>query len=335
LSDERKANGSPEPFKVRYWGVGNENWGCGGEMNPEEYAANYRRYAMYIRNFGETRPFLIACGPNGNDLNWSRGFLQGMGRRRLPHGFAMHFYSNGKNTPTTFTVENMREQLSSFDRLEKAIVQQRALLDSYDPERRTGLLVDEWGVWDRMIREEEKRLGALWQQNTIRSAVAAAMGLNVFHRQAGNLVMCNIAQIVNVLHSMVLTDGIKALRTPSYWAFMLQKPHRGQTAVRIENSDASALAVSVSASRKEKALVLTCVNPVHDMQVRLECRLAGANAAAAGSARILHNTDFNACNTFEAPDRIVPADHKIAVEPSRVSIELPPMSIVTATVRLA
>ncbi|HYK89980.1 MAG TPA: alpha-L-arabinofuranosidase C-terminal domain-containing protein [Acidobacteriota bacterium] len=334
LSDERVRNGSREPFRISYWGIGNENWGCGGNMTPEEYAAQYRRFAGYVRGFGNTRPFPIACGPNGNDTDWSRRFLDAMKGRRYPSGFAMHFYSGGKNVSTSFTIEAMQEQLSSFAKVEQAIKQQRALMDGYDPERRMGLLVDEWGVWDRMVPEEEKRYGRLWQQITVRSAVAAALGLNVFHRQADKLIMCNIAQIVNVLHSMLLTYEDQCIRTPAYYAFELLKAHRAKIAVHVENDDTTPLGLSASASVKEKELVLSLVNPKHDTGTKVSCSLTGA-AALSGKARILNDTDFNACNTFEYPDRIVPKDHAVEVEASRIRVELPPMSIVTVLATLA
>jgi alpha-L-arabinofuranosidase len=337
LSEERAANGNPQPFGVRYWGVGNENWGCGGTMTAEEYCALYRQFATYVRPFGGAQPYLIACGPNSHDLDWSRRFMQAMEAaklRRRPDGFSMHFYSGGKNTPLAYTVENMREQLSSFARMEQAVSQQRALLDTYDPERKMGLLIDEWGVWDRMIPEEEKRLGRLFQQNTIRSAVAAAMGLNVFHRQADKLVMCNIAQTVNVLHAMLLTDREKCIRTPSYWAFQLAAPHRAKTAVRLESLDTSPLGLSAAASRQGNQLVLTLANPKHDAGVKLECALAGSQAVSA-QARLLHHEDFNAANTFDAPDRIVPRDHAVTVNGATLAIELPPMSVATVVARLA
>jgi len=334
LADERARNGAPDPFRVRYWGVGNENWGCGGNMTPEEYAAQYRRFASFIRGFGDTQPYLIACGPSGNDPDWSRRFMDTMRGRRYPNGFAMHFYSGGKSAATKFTIETMQEQLSSFARLEQAIKQQRSLLDGYDPERRVGLLVDEWGVWDRMVPEEEKRYGRLWQQITMRSAVAAALGLNVFHRQADKLIMCNIAQIVNVLHSTLLTYEDRCIRTTSYYAFDLLKAHRSKTAVRVESGDSSPLGLSVSASRKDRDLVLTLVNPKHDAGIKVNCALSGV-AAASGKARILHDADFNACNTFENPERIVPRDHVVKVEGSQLGVELPPMSICTVLATLA
>jgi alpha-N-arabinofuranosidase len=334
LSDERARNGSPEPFRIRYWGVGNENWGCGGNMKPEEYAGHYRQYATYLRTFGDTKPFLIACGPNSNSAEWTKGFFESMGSRRVAaNGYAMHFYSNSKSYATKFNVEAMQEQLSSFSRLEDAIQQQRQLMNRYDPDKRIGLMVDEWGVWDRMVPEEEKKYGRLWQQITMRSAVAAALGLNAFHRQADKLYMCNIAQIVNVLHAMLLTDEDRCIRTSTYYAFDLMKGHKGKTAVRTEGAQTSPLDLSVSASRQEKEMVLTFVNPKHDSAIKVSCSLSGATAAS-GTAQILHDADLNACNTFENPNRLVPRSHPITASGSRIQLEMPPLSLVTATVRL-
>lgn len=340
LAGERAHNGLPDPFRVRYWGVGNENWGCGGNMSPDEYAAQYKRFRTYMHAFGDTKPFYIACGPNGNNTEWSRRFMLAVGEsqakeRLYPDGFAMHFYSRGKDLATKFTVDAMQEQLSSFARIEQAVQQQRALLDSFDPQRKIGLLVDEWGAWDRMDPEDEQRYGRLWQQITMRSAVAAALGLNVFQRQAEKLVMCNIAQTVNVIHSMLLTDrGEHCIRTPAYWAFYLQKAHRGKVAIAVHTADAAPLGLSVSASRQSQDLFITCVNPKHDTGIKVTCSLAGAQAVS-GAARLLHDADFNACNTFEAPDRIIPHEHRIDVAGSKVQVELPPLSVLTAQVRLA
>jgi alpha-N-arabinofuranosidase len=333
LAEERIANGAREPFNVKYWGVGNENWGCGGQMMPEEYAGHYRRFATYMRPFGGTRPFLVACGPNSNNLDWTRRFFDTLGNRSRPSGYAMHFYSNGKSQATKFTVETMQEQLSSFARMEKAVLEQRELMDKYDSRRAIGLMVDEWGVWDRMVPEEEKRYGRLFQQITMRSAVAAAMGLNVFHRQADKLVMCNIAQTVNVLHALLLVDGPRTVRTTTYHAHDLLKAHRDKTAVKVETGDTSPLGVSVSASRQGNTLVLTCVNPKHDTALSAACDLSGASAVSA-TARILQDPDYNACNEFENPNRIVPKQHPVEAKGAKVAMELPPLSIVTAEIRL-
>ena len=165
----------------------------------------------------------------------------------------MHFYEGGDQYPTRFTVEEMNKQLSIFERVQHAIVQQRALLDTFAPDRRrrTALLLDEWGVWDRMNEEEEWRNGALYMQSTMRSAVVAGLGLNIFNRQADKLYMCNIAQIVNVLQSLLLTDvpaGERSIRTATYYAFAMFKPHRAKTWVQVETAGSGALDLSVTAS---------------------------------------------------------------------------------------
>ena len=336
LSDERAANGAAEPFKVKYWGVGNENWGCGGRMTPEEYAGQYRRFANYIgvrTGFGGVAPYLIACGPSSNDVDWTQRFFAASPRGVTLHGYAMHFYQRYRQRAVKYTPEQMREQFVRFDEMEKAIVQQRGLLDRNDPKRRIDLLIDEWGIWDDADPEEEKRLGKLWQQITMRCATGAALGLNVFHRQADKVTMGNIAQIVNVIHSLLLTHEDKCIRTPAYYAFELAKPHRGRQSVpaRVQGSGG---ALSISASRDERELVFTAVNPLHDVPMALDCAVAGAKIASA-SARLLHHADLNACNTFDKPDTIVPRNHPVQTAAGRIQLELPALGVCTVTARLA
>ncbi len=343
LADERAANGSGVPFRVRYWGVGNENWGCGGHMTPQGYADNYRRFAVYLRSFGDTKPFLIACGPNRNDPAWSHGFMQGVhgpGQNVIapfPDGFAMHYYSGGKQEPSHYTAAAMEEQLASFPEIERAIIQQRALLDGYASGDKVALLLDEWGVWDRTGPEDERQYGRLWQQSTMRSAVAAGLGLNVFNRQADKLYMCNIAQMVNVLQSLLLTDGPegeRCIRTTTYYTYALFKPHRLKTAIRVETDDTSPTGLSASASVQDEELVLTLVNPQVGTDLQVICRLWGRGAKE-GGGRILHDPDINACNTFENPDRVVPKPHPVRVEGATLSLDLPAISVVTVILRLA
>ncbi len=335
LSEERAANGSPDPFRVRYWGVGNESWGCGGNMRPDEYAALYRRFAVYLREFGGTKPFLIASGPSGSDVGWSRGFLDKM-KYELPDGFSMHYYEGGEDAPTEFTVPHMNEQLAIFAKVEDSIRLQRAVLDGYHEGRNVGLILDEWGVWDHIRQSDEKLYGSLWQQSTMRSALAAGLGLNLFNRLADQLYMCNIAQIVNVLQSLLLTEGAesdKCVRTTTYYAFMLFKPHRSKTALHVSTQDSSPLPLSVSASRGGNEMVLSFVNPHSDADLRVDCSLLGASAKD-GAAEILHHSDLNACNTFEKPDTVVIQKHPVKVDGAQVQLELPRMSVATATLRL-
>ena len=221
--------------------------------------------------------------------------------------------------PLEFTPESMTEQLNAFQRVEQAIVQQRALLDGYDHGRGIGLILDEWGVWDRIPEEDQDRYGALWQQSTMRSAVAAGLGLNIFNRQADKLYMCNIAQMVNVLQSVLLTDGPEGkncVRTTTYYAFLLFKPHRGKTAVPVDGGVPSWATtnrggrgqpqpdpppdLSLSASRQGAEMVVTLVNPRPDAWIDVECALRGASARR-GTAQILHDSDLNASTASTIP----------------------------------
>jgi alpha-N-arabinofuranosidase len=207
-------------------------------------------------------------------------------------------------------------------------------MNTWDPEGRIGLLVDEWGVWDRMDPAEEKRYGRLFQQITMRGAVAAAMGLNVFQRQADKVIMANIAQMVNVLHSLLLADGDKCVRTTTYYTYELMKPHRGKKAVKVETGDGSPLGLSVSASKEGKELVVTFANPKPDGGMSVTCSLAGGSATGA-SARVLHHEDLNACNGFDRADVVTPKGLQVTASGSSVRLELPPLSVATAVVRLA
>ena len=353
LSNERAANGSPEPFKIKYWGVGNELWGCGGAMQPEQAAREFRRFANFAPNF-DGDLFLVGCGPSGNDAHWTRGFMEALGNARM-RGYSMHYYENGSRPPLEFTPETMYQQFNIFPHVEQGLIEQRTLLDTYDPARRIGLILDEWGVWDRIPREDEEKYGRLWQQATMRSAVGAALGLDIFNRQAEKLYMCNIAQIVNVLQSVLLTDGPEGrncVRTANYWAFMLYQAHRSKAAVKVEY-DGYKLPVtpaggrggrgpqgpeppselSLSASRRGSELVVSLVNPRHDTEMPVDCELRGVSARG-GRAQILHDSDLNACNSFDNPNRLTLKPHEISAEGSRLRVTLPALSIVTATLEV-
>ncbi|HTS25192.1 MAG TPA: alpha-L-arabinofuranosidase C-terminal domain-containing protein [Bryobacteraceae bacterium] len=352
LSDERAANGSPEPFRVKYWGVGNELWGCGGNFRPEQAAEEFRRFATFARLIGDRDLYLVGCGPNGNDARWTRGFMDTLQGSRMPNGYSMHYYENGSLPSTQFTPEAMYTQFNLFPRVEQAIIEQRTLLDSYDPGRNIGLFLDEWGVWDQ-LREDSK--GRLWQQSTMRSAVAAALGLNIFNRQADKLYMCNIAQLINVLQAVLLTDGPEGkncVRTTSYYAFMLFKPHRSKKAVRVEyDGDRLPMApagrggrggqqpepppdLSMSASRQDAEMIVTLVNPRHDVDMEVDCAIRGASARQA-RAQILHDSNINAANSFDDPEHLTIKPHQAAMDRDRLRITLPAMSVVTVTLQVA
>jgi alpha-L-arabinofuranosidase len=350
FSDERAANGSPEPFNVRYWGVGNELWGCGGNFLASNAGTEFRRYATFARLVGGNNPnalYLVGCGPSGDDTNWTRGFMDGVGNGPRPNGFSMHYYEGGSLDPVQFTPEAAYTQFNLFPRVEQAISHQRSLLDGYDPNRQIGLILDEWGVWDRLTDTSK---GQLWQQSSMRSAVAAGLGLNIFNRLADKLYMCNIAQLINVLQSVLLTDGPEGkncVRTTSYYAFMLFKAHRAKQALRVEYDGALPTSgggrggqqapqmpeLSVSASRQGSDMVISIVNPRHDVDMDVDCALRGASARS-GSAQILHDSDMNAYNSFDNPDRVTIKRHEVAVEGGNVRITLPAMSVATVTLQV-
>jgi len=335
LSDERAANGSPEPFRVKYWGVGNESWGCGGNMRPDYYGGLYRQFASFLHEMGGTEPFLIASGPSGDDVRWTRGLLD-TAMPMLPNGLSMHYYSGGRFEPTNFDARAMEEQFKSFRMVEESIIHQRSVLDGYRDGSRVGLILDEWGVWDQIPEADEKRYGKLWQQSTMRSAVAAGLGLNLFNRQAAKLYMCNIAQITNVLQSLLITDGAEGMRcvpTTTYYAFLLFKEHRGNTAVHVDNGGEDPMGVSVSATKAGGKLVVSLVNPKDSAEVTAECTLKGVTPRNV-TARILHHSDRNAANSFDAPDTITPKSLAARIEAGRLVVDLPPLSVATVVVEV-
>ena len=208
----RGAHGHPEPYDVRYWGVGNESWGCGGSMTAAEYAGHYNRFSTYLGTFA--RPptnlplYLIAAGPNRNDLDWTAGFFDRLAAQRgdaIIHGYGAHYYAGTAGTATAFTAEQWYQLLHSAAGVEGLIVEQRRLMDALPAAKQVDLILDEWGTWHPPT--VGTAANHLWQQNTLRDAVVAAVTLDTFHRHADKLVMANIAQVANVLQAMVLTDG--------------------------------------------------------------------------------------------------------------------------------
>lgn len=341
LADMRIAHGAPEPFGVALWGIGNESWACGGMMTAEEYAALYARFSTFVPACGGTTPYLIAVGPNNNDTAWTRRFFTALttGRMFTPriHGFAMHYYSWGSCAPTRYTPDAIRSQFASFEGMEHAIIEQRAYLDAFAA--RAGfppvdLLVDEWGTWDLSERETEDRHGLFWQQNTLRDAVAAALGLNVFHRQADKLGMCNIAQVANVLQASLLTSGDTCIRTPTYHTLMMMKDHRNRTAVRVSSPLSPAREFSVSASRDDRSVVVTCANPDPGTPHTVQLHLAGASIAAATGEEIA-DEDPNACNTFANPGRVQPRAVRPVIVGDTIAATLTPLSILHLRITLS
>ena len=322
LARRRGQNGSPEPFGVKYWGVGNELWGCGGHFEPEDYALEYRRYATFLRDFGGTELFLIACGPDGNCAAWTRRFFTKLARFPRIHGFAAHYYCGTAGTATAYSTEQWYQLLRRSTRMEDLILEQRALMDEFDPQRRIGLMVDEWGTWHPPTPGRNPR--HLWQQNTLRDALVAAITLDIFNRHAEKLVMANIAQAVNVLQAMMLCEGERFVLTPTYHVFDMYQQHQGARAVRtILESPSIAFAddgqagrlpgLMGSASVQGGELTLSVVNPHANLPVEAVIQLRGG-ACREGRLTVLCDEDLTAHNTFDEPGRLVPRAEPFAVE---------------------
>ncbi len=326
LARRRGANGSPRPFDVRYWGVGNENWGCGGNFCPEDYAREYKRFATYLTGFG-TEPCLIACGPDGNKTDWTRRFLTKFHstpdhfNRRLGAVAAHYYCGTAGPSATQFNVYEWYELLYKATLVERLIVDQRAVLDEFDPRRQVGLVIDEWGTWHLPTPGATK----LWQQNTLRDALAAAITLDAFNRHADKVVMANVAQIVNVLQAMILTDGDRMLRTPTYHVFDLYQHHQGATAVRTEfESEAASFTMagtrqqmptlSGSASVAGGVLTLSVVNAHATLPANTILNLRGGWRTGRAEVATLTAGGLNAHNTFDETDAVAPDRQILDVE---------------------
>lgn len=342
LARRRAAHGSPQPLGVRVWGVGNESWGCGGNFGPEEYACEFRRFATYLGPFGGVQPYLIACGPDGNDLDWTRRFLtQYLATPQHPMGggrlgaIAAHYYCGTAGpSATEYDSGQWYELLDKALRMEDLVKAQRAAIDSFDPRRRIGLVIDEWGTWHLPTPGSTP----LWQQSTLRDALAAALTLDVFHRHAEKLEMCNIAQLANVLQSLVLTRGERMVLTPTYHVFRLYQSHQGGQSLRttfeaqpvsfaVGNEKRQIPGLIGSASTRAGVLTLSVVNLHASLPAEALIDLRGFAPRRAKLAELSHD-DLIAHHTFEEPDTLRPRTQEVEIiSPAELRHVFPPASV--------
>lgn len=339
LARMRSENGSHDPLRVRYWGVGNENWGCGGHFSPEDYATEYKRFATFLRDFG-TPLYLIACGPAGNDVHWTRRFFEKLrtdyGWHPALHGYAAHYYCGTAGTATDYTTDQWYQLLYQADRMEPLVIQQRAIMDAFDPQRAIGLIVDEWGTWHPA--ERGRNPSFLYQQNTLRDALVAALTLDIFNRHADKVAMANIAQTVNVLQAVILTDGPKMIKTPTYHVYDMYQPHQGALAVRMVvdapkigfqagTEKRELFGLAGSASLKEKTLTVTLVNPHAAEATEVSIRLRGDAVCSSARKTVLTHADIHAHNTFETPDLVRPVSEAANFSGKEFTYVAPPASV--------
>lgn len=337
MANWRKQNGRDEPWKLKYFGVGNENWGCGGNMRPEYYADEYRRYATYVRNYSGNQIYKIACGPNDSNYEWMEVLMREAAR--FMDGISLHYYTiptgvwEDKGNATGFGEAEWFTTLKKTLFMDELLVKHSEIMDKYDPEGRVGIIVDEWGTWYNV--EPGTNPGFLYQQNTMRDAVLAAVNLNIFNQHNKRVHMANLAQIVNVLQSLVLTEGDKMLLTPTYHVFDMYQVH--MDAQRLDLSyespgytfgEETIPQLSLSASRNKDGVIhVTACNLSHTDELEVVVQLEAGQAASV-SGQLLHNADFGAFNTFEQPDQVKPvAWEGLVLENNTLRFVLPPASV--------
>ena len=338
----RRQNGRDKAWKVKFIGIGNESWGCGGNMRPEYYADQYRRYTTYCRDFSGNHLFRIASGACDYDYNWTEVLMRDVGGRM--NGLSLHYYTvanwGHKGSATDFDKDDYYATMGKCLEIEDVIKKHIIIMNKYDPKKNVALMLDEWGAW--WDEEPGTINGHLFQQNTMRDAFVAALTLNVFNKYTDRLKMTNIAQIVNVLQSMILTNGPKMLLTPTYHVFEMYKVHQDATYLPMDlmcdkakvKGDREIPMLSASASRDANGKIhITLANVDINNVQNVSLDLQGEKISGV-SGRVLTSASINDHNTFEKPEYVKPAEFKGAtVEKGQLKIALPPMSIVVLEVK--
>ncbi|MCR5776363.1 MAG: alpha-N-arabinofuranosidase [Lachnospiraceae bacterium] len=348
MAKMREENGRKEPWDVKYVGVGNENWGCGGNMRPEHYANEYRRYSTYCRNYTDKKLYKIMCGPNVDDYNWTETTMKTIGKRGtypadLINGISLHYYTvpgvwEHKGSATDFSRDEYYTTIRKAYYIDELIRRHGDILNQYDPEKEIGLIVDEWGAWYDV--EPGTNPGFLYQQNTMRDAIIAGVSLNVFNQHSDRVKMANIAQLVNVLQSVILTDGENMILTPTYHVFDLYKDHQDATllASYIENETIGTetdkipmLSQSVSVA-EDGTINITLVNMSDDKAEEVKV-ITVEKTAGEVSGKILTG-EMHDHNTFTDKEKVKLADYTdFKVESDGVVMQVPAMSVINLKIK--
>jgi alpha-L-arabinofuranosidase len=337
MTEIRKKNGREKSWGVKYLALGNETWGCGGNMRPEFYADQLRKYGSFCKDYGANKLFKIGCGPAGDDYNWTEVMMKNADG--FMSGLSLHHYAfNDRKIATDFDESGWFDVLKKSLAIDEYITKHSAIMDKYDPKKKVALIVDEWGTWYGV--EPGTNPGFLYQQNTMRDAITAACNLNIFNNHCERVRMANIAQTINVLQAVALTKDEKMILTPTYHVFDLFKVH--QNAIWVKTSvtssdyvvgDQKLPAVNCSASIDESGkLHVSLCNIDPKSQQRVVCELNKFSATNI-SGQILTAKEMNAHNTFDHPKTVEPKKFAdFALKGKDVSIMLPPMSVVVLEV---
>jgi alpha-N-arabinofuranosidase len=338
MSDWRVKNGREKPWHVKYWGIGNEAWGCGGNMTAEYYANIYRQYATFMTGWSNTdKIFRVASGGNSDDYHWTEVLM-----RDIPHnmleGVGLHHYAvidwNNKSSATYFTEQQYFASLTKALFMEELVTRHSAIMDRYDPQKKIALVVDEWGGWYDV--EPGTNPGFLYQQNTMRDAMISGVTLNIFNNHADRVRMANLAQTINVLQAVILTNKEKIILTPTYHVMEMYNVHQNATLLPISLSSENynlggkgLPSLSASASKDSAGLIHVSITNINaEKPESVSISLEGANCKKV-TGRILTAAKLQDHNTFNDPDKIVPQSFSGAVlKDNVINVTIPPFSVV-------
>lgn len=338
LTDMRQQNGRSQPWNVKYWGVGNESWDCGGNMTASQYAAEYRKYATHITNYGNGEGlFRIAVGPGTEDYNWTETIMRDI-PLKLIEGLSIHHYSvinwANKGSATAFSEQEYFRTMEQAWKMDRFVAKNKEVMDKYDPRKKVALVVDEWGGWYEV--EPGTNSAFLYQQNSMRDAMIAGLTLNIFHNHADRVRMANLAQIVNVLQAVILTKEEKLVLTPTFHVMEMYNVHQDAVMIPVKVvSDDYVMdgkripAVSASASKDAKGTVhISLVNIDATKENKINIDISGL-AGRKLSGRILRSDKVQDHNSFENPDKVTPgAFDKATIQGNTLEVTLPPFSVV-------
>lgn len=338
MASLRKQNGREKPWKVTFWGVGNESWGCGGNMTPQYYSDLYRRYATYARNYPGAPLKKIASGANAEDYNWTETCMKNI--RNNMWGLTLHYYTlptgnwKDKGSATSFDESQYVNTMKNCLRMEEIVSKHSAIMDKYDPSKKVALVVDEWGIWTNV--EPGTNPGFLYQQNSLRDALIAGTTLNIFNNHSDRVKMANLAQTINVLQALILTDKEKMLLTPTYHVFDLYKVHQDASYLPIDfvspdytSGDKKIPALNVSASQDaEGAIHISLVNLDPKNKISLNTTLNGINWKTV-SGQIITSKNVTDVNSFTEPGKVAITKFNGAKKAgAKLNVELPAQSVV-------
>jgi len=333
MTNLRKKNGREKPWNVKYWAVGNETWGCGGNMRPEYYADLYRQYASFLRAPGI---YKIASGANVEDYKWTEVMMREA--TKMMSGISLHYYTipfdwKSKGSATDFNESIWFTTLQKTLKMDTLVTKHSAIMDQFDPKKKVGLLVDEWGCWYNV--EPGTNPGFLYQQNTLRDALVAGINLNIFNNHADRVRMSNIAQMINVLQSVILTKDKEMVLTPTYYVFKMYKVHQDAVMLPVEikcnkyvYGSQSVDAVNCSASVKEGKVNITLCNLDPNKSQEISFEIQGLNLSKV-SGKVVTANKINAYNDFGKKEEVFEADfNNIKIANGKIEAILPSKSVV-------